>query len=563
VILGVALAIGKGRQENALLLATVEPTWPQRRLALALGLGLLVVSGATAPFSAMPLPQIYTVVSALLAICFLSDLITAVLLFSQFSIIRSRALHVLASGYFFAALIVIPFGLTYPRLFSPTGLLGAGLQTASWLYLAWHFGFPAAVFSYTFLKDSTHAVPDASVKSAIGWSVALIPIFVCALTLLFTAGNDFVPRLALNETTLSPLVPYLGMLLVLFTAIAFTSLWMRQRSVLDQWLLIATLAFLLETVLSNVLTPARFSVGFYAGVVLLLFNATIVMVILLTETTRLYARIIRSNNALQREQQNKLSSLEAIVASISHEVRQPLGAVLTNSETAVLSLKHTPPDIEIAMEALHEIERDVHRTTEIFKSIGTLFGRTDQQLVSIDINDVVAETLRIMGGEIEERGIKAQVDLKPRLPHIMGHRGQLQEVVINLIHNGIEAMSAIESREKRLLTIVTQFDDYAVTLAVRDTGLGIEPDKMNQVFDAFITTKPLGMGLGLSICRRIIERHGGQISAWSAGEQKGAVFQLTLPITPTSAVAAGYAGDRQQAQQAPQALSSPHAVSRF
>jgi signal transduction histidine kinase len=206
-----------------------------------------------------------------------------------------------------------------------------------------------------------------------------------------------------------------------------------------------------------------------------------------------------------------------------------LGAVLTNSETAVLSLKHTPPDVEIAMEALHDIERDAHRTTEIFKSIGALFGQTDQQLVPIDINDVVAETLRIMQGEIEERGIKAQVDLRPRLPHIMGHRGQLQEVLINLIHNGIEAMSAIESRE-RLLTIVTQFDDCAVTLAVRDTGPGIDPRKTNQIFDAFVTTKPSGMGLGLAICRRIVERHGGRISAWSAGEQKGAVFQLTLPI---------------------------------
>jgi signal transduction histidine kinase len=109
----------------------------------------------------------------------------------------------------------------------------------------------------------------------------------------------------------------------------------------------------------------------------------------------------------------------------------------------------------------------------------------------------------------------------------------MQEVLINLIHNGIEAMSAIESRE-RLLRIVTQFDDCAVTLAVRDTGPGIDPGKMNQIFDAFITTKPSGMGLGLAICRRIVERHGGRISAWSAREQKGAVFQLTLPINPAA-----------------------------
>lgn len=527
------MGFGNRLQKDVPLLATVEPTWPQRRAAFALGIVLLVASAATAPFSAIPLPQLYPVVSALLAICFLSDLITAVLLFSQFSILRSPALHVLASGYLFAALIVIPFGLTYPSLFSPTGLFGAGLQTASWLYLAWHFGFPATVFGYSLLKDGAHTVSNVSVKSAIGWSVAIVSICVCALTLLFTAGNDFVPRLALNETTLSPLVFYLGMLLALFTATAFTCLWMRRRSVLGQWLLVATLAFLLETVLSNVLTPARFTVGFYAAIVLLLFNATIVMIILLTETTRLYSKIIRSNDALRREQQSRFSSLEAIIASISHEVRQPLGAIQTNSETVVFSLNHTPPNVEIAMEAVHDIERDAHRTTEIFKSIGTLFGQTDQKLVPVDINDVVTDTLRIMRGEIVESGINAQADLRPGLPAVMGHRGQLQEVVINLMHNGIEALSAVEGRE-RLLTIITQSNDHAVILAVRDTGPGISQDKLNQIFDAFVTTKPSGMGLGLAICRRIVDRHGGRISASSAGEQKGAVFQLTLPINPAA-----------------------------
>ena len=467
------MANDKGRDETTLLLATVKPTRPQRRLAFALALGLVAAFCAAAPFAAVPLPQLYPVVSALFAISFLSDLITAVLLFSQFSIIRSRALQVLASGYLFAALIVIPVGLTYPRLLSPTGLLGAGLQTASWLYLAWHFGFPAAVFGYAFLKDSSHTVPDVSVKSAIRWSTAIVPVFVCALTWLFIGGQDFVPRLVLDATTLSPLVPYLGMLLVLFTAVAFTSLLIRQRSVLDQWLLIATFAFLLEIVISNVLTPARFSVGFYAGVMFLLFNATIVMVILLAELTRLYVRVIRSHVALQRERQNKLVSMEAVAASISHEVKQPLGAILTNTEAALLSLQHAPQDVALATEALRDIRSDVRRTDEILKSIGALFGRSHHDdLAPVDINDVAAEALRITRGEIEKRGIRPHVDLTPNLPHIMGHRGQLLEVIINLVHNSVEAISAIQVGE-RLLTIESRCDDRgAVVLAVRDTGLG-------------------------------------------------------------------------------------------
>jgi signal transduction histidine kinase len=524
------MAIGKGNNEATLLLATVQPTRSQRRLAFALALGLLVTFGAAAPFAAMPLPQLYALIPAVVAIYFLSDLITAVLLFAQFAIMRSRALLILANGYLFVAWIVIAGALTYPGLFSPTGLLGAGLQTTSWLYFATRFGFTGAVFGYALLKDSTYAVTIRP-EVAIWRSVAITSFFVCALTWLFVGGNDFLPRLVLDATTYSPLVFYLAVLLVLFIAIVFAFLWMRQRSVLDQWLLVAVFAFLLEVTISNLLPAARFAVGFYVGIVFRVINTTILMVILLAETTRLYARIVHSHGTLQRERQNKLFSLEAMAASISHEVRQPLGAILINSEAAASCLEQTPPELAIATEALRDISSDVHRTTEIFKSIGALFGRGDQQLVPVDINDVAADALRIMRGQIEDRGIRAHADLAPKLPQIMGDRGQLQEVIVNLIHNGIDAMSATGA-EERLLTIISHANDHAVILAVRDTGPGIDPDKLDKLFDAFVTTKSGGMGLGLAICRTIIERHGGQISAWSSGQQKGTVFQLTLPINP-------------------------------
>lgn len=225
---GAALAMGKAHDEIALLLATVQPTLRQRRLALVLGLTLLVIFGAAAPFANINLPQLNSIVSAHLALCFISDLITSVLLFHQFSIMRSRAMQVLACGYLFTALIVIPVALTFPGLFSSTGLLGAGMQTAGWLYFAWHFGFPAAVFGYTFLKDSGRTVTDFQVKSSIGWSVASVLVFVCGLTWLFTSWNDFMPRLWLDYKTLSPLVPYLGMSLVSLTAVAFIFLLIRQ-----------------------------------------------------------------------------------------------------------------------------------------------------------------------------------------------------------------------------------------------------------------------------------------------------------------------------------------------
>jgi signal transduction histidine kinase len=278
-----------------------------------------------------------------------------------------------------------------------------------------------------------------------------------------------------------------------------------------------------------VLVSARFTVGFYVGVVLLLFNATVVMVILLTETTRLYGRLIRSNAALQRERNNKLLSLEALASSISHEVRQPLGAILANSEVAAESIDRIPPDLELATEALRDIPAEVRRANELLRGVGTLFGRVDQELEPVDVNEIVAQALRTLRAETEEHRINVHVHLALDLPRITAHRGQLLEVLINLIHNAIEAMSGIEEGD-RLLSIEGWADRDTVRLTVKDTGPGLDPNKTEDIFEAFVTTKSWGTGLGLAICRLIVERHGGQISASSAKGQQGAVFQLALPI---------------------------------
>jgi len=519
--------------ETPPLLATIEPTLAQRRLIVAIGVGLLVSFGVAAPFSAVPLTGVRPIVAVSAPLLFLSDLITAALLFSQFSIVRSRALLILASGYLFASGIAVVIGLTYPGLFSPTGLLGAGFQTASWLYVVWHLNFPAMVLGYTLLKDRSPLEAEGSGPLAIKWSIAITLILVVALTWLFTAGNDLVPRLAIDATTLTPMANYLSIFIAFFIAAALVLLWLRRRSVLDMWLLIATLAILLETIMSKVLAPTRYTVGFYFGTAFLLFNATIVMTILLTEITRLYAQIVRSHAALQRERENKLFSLEALAAAISHEVRQPLGAIQINAETAATSINKASPDLKLAAEALRDIESGVRRTSEAFQTIGALFGRADRDdLELIDLNVLAIQALRVMRREMEELGIRAKCQLASDLPSIMGHRGQLLEVITNLISNAIAAMSAIEGRT-RLLTIESHSDDQKVAvLSVRDTGIGIEQSELESVFDTFFTTKPQGMGLGLAICRKIVESHGGRLAAWSHGKQKGAIFMLTLSASP-------------------------------
>ena len=257
-----------------------------------------------------------------------------------------RALLALASGYLFTALIVIPHALTFPGAFSPTGLLGAGLQSTGWLYYFWHIGSPMAVLAYACLKDPSRpsTANHGSAAKSIGWSVVIVATLVCGLTWVATAGDWFLPPFFSDSTrhvrsSLYILIP----LILLVGILALAVLWVRRRSVLDYWLMLAVYSLILEEILIALLSGARFSLGFYAGRVFALITSIVVLVLLLSETTRLYARLARSYRLLEHERDNKLMNVEAITASIAHEVRQPLTAIASNSSAAVRFLAARNP----------------------------------------------------------------------------------------------------------------------------------------------------------------------------------------------------------------------------
>jgi signal transduction histidine kinase len=280
------------------------------------------------------------------------------------------------------------------------------------------------------------------------------------------------------------------------------------------------------------LTVVRFSLGFYASRVFSLATSTIVLIILLAETTRLYTRLAHSNTMLQRERNNKLMNLEAVVASISHEVKQPLAAIVMRGGTALRFLRHTPPDLEKAQSALNKIVSSGHRASQIFDNIRDLFKTADQRRVLIDLNKMTLGILDILQGELKEHHVTTRTELMSKVPLVMGHPGQLQEVLLNLIRNAIEAMDA--NKETRMLRLKTErYSRDAIVVTVKDTGPGIDPKKLDEIFDAFVTTKPQGMGLGLAICRMIVERHGGQLLA-SSDNKGGAIFQVVLPVKLTA-----------------------------
>lgn len=506
-------------------LINLPPTSAQKRAALAVVALLIVALAVVAPFAATPLARVNAFIPFLNAAILVADSITALLLFVQFSIHRSAALLVLAGGYLFTALIVVPHALTFPGAFSPTGLLGAGLQTTAWLYIFWHFGFPVALLAYAWLKDRDYTV-QGSTRFAIGWCVAIVIGLVAGLVWLTTAGDPFLPRFFLSQTKPTALGPYGPRFDVLVCVVALAVLWARRRSVLDLWLMVVACAWIGELALQL----SRFCVGFYASRVLSLITAFIVLLFLLTEAARLYGRLARSNMALQRERNNRLMNLEAVIASISHEARQPLAAMVGRSVLAARFLDGVPPDIEKARSALGNIAADGERVSQVFDSIRDLFRATDRQRVPVDVNALTSDALKLLDGDLKEHGITTRTDLMAKPPLVMGHRGQLHEVFLNLIRNAIEAMEAVEENKRTLRVSTKMRGRDAVTIAVQDTGPGIEPDRLETIFDAFITTKEHGTGLGLAICRMIVDSHGGRLLA-SSSDKGGAVFEMVLPLS--------------------------------
>ena len=289
--------------------------------------------------------------------------------------------------------------------------------------------------------------------------------------------------------------------------------------------MVVAVVFIGELAFSGLLPGVRFSAGFYAGRGFSLVTSSIVLVVLLAETMRLYVQLARSNAKLELERNNKLMNMQALASSISHELRQPLGAIMLNSETALLSISREPPNIATAASALKDVISHSDRTAQTLESVRILFGKDTGQREVVDVNEAVHGVLRILQDELNYHSVTVRLHLAPDLPRVAAVPPQLQEVFINVIQNALEAMTAITSH-RRVLTVRTLCDAGKVIAEIEDSGPGIEPDKAERMFDAFVTTKSAGMGLGLAICRMIIER--GRMSVGTANPS-GAVFRIELP----------------------------------
>lgn len=524
-------------EEQQFMLLRSSPGRVQKLLAIAIVLAILIASLLTiGPLSTMQPAPVYAFVASYATAMFVTDLTSAFLLFAQFTVLRSRALLVIASGYLFTALVVIPWMLTFPGVFAPTGLLGAGLQSTNSLFIFWHAGFPSFVIAYAFLKEADPAIAMRSRKgsaiTAVLASIAMTTSLVCMATFLIIANDLLLPPLMRDNVHFARLwhtsFPVIGGGFAMLCVFAFIALWVRWRTVLDLWLMVVMCVYLGEICLSNFPIPVRFSVGWYAGRACSLLSGCLVLFVLLYEIAIQYSQLIRAVLAQRREHAARLVTQDAVVAMISHEIKQPLSAMITRSETGLRWLDRSMPDIDKARTQLRQVIADGHRMGAVIENIRGNFRKDVQVRASIDVNDLIAETLDLVREDLQRNQIMIKAVLNAGLPQIVGQKSQLQQVLLNLINNAADAMKSNEG-PRILFVDAAVHDSGGVVVSLADTGIGISSHDIERIFNPMFTTKADGMGMGLSICRTIIETYGGRL--WvSQNKPEGAVFHFTLLV---------------------------------
>jgi len=524
------------KDEPVFVLSTLPAGPAERRLTGTVVVLSIIVFVAAVPFARQPLARIPAFIPSYESALVVNDLITAALLFGQFSIGRSRALLLLASGYWFAALIEVVHALSYPDVFSRTGLLGAGTQSTAWLYMFWHAGFPLAVLGYALLKQRPAAVVRCRTAAAILASMAAVAAVVVAVTLLATLGEAALPPI-MEGNHYSPAMIFVVVAVWVVSLLALALLLLRRpHAVLDLWLMAVMCAWLCDVALSAMLNAARYDFGFYAGRIYGLVAASFVLIMLLLETVSLYARLARTSQAERRDRERRLSELHAelvhvsrvselgqMASALAHEVNQPLTAI-GNYLRAGQRLASAGDTAKLQV-ALDKAAGEATRAHTIVQRLRDFIKKHDGVRQIEELGPMLEETVALALAGAEHRGIDVALHVDPHASAVMVDRIQIQQVLLNLIRNAVDAT---DGGVRLALTLAAApAKDGMVELSVADNGPGLDARVRERLFQPFVTTKREGMGVGLSICQSIVEAHGGRI--W--GEDNpggGTVFRFTV-----------------------------------
>ncbi len=501
-------------------------------MAFALIVVLFVIFGIAAPFARVPLHRVDAFIPVIQTVVCAAELVTAILLFAQYSIQPQLGLLALASGYIFSGLFAFLQTLAFPGAYAPNGLIGDPLVSTVYLYCLWHVALPTAVLVYALSPDAGVST-GKSTKITIGITIVSVLAVTAVLTWVVTAGAKYLPPTFVDGRQQAPITSYMTGFIWLFSAAGLLVLFRYKRTSLAVWLMVTVIATLPDLTLSTVMSTVRYTLGWYTARTYALIASFMVLAVMLTETTLLYARLANTVLLLRRERSNRLMSLDAATSAMAHELRQPLAAIAAASAAASRFVQRSPPDLEEVRACLTLISGSGCRAEEIIAGVRELFKKRGDHRTMIHVDDVARQVLGLVEHDLSLSEISLTTNFQNDLPEIYADRTLIQQVILNLVRNAIDAMNSTSSRARRLHLATSLNGDSSVLLSVQDTGPGMTAEQSERIFEPFFTTKPSGMGLGLAICRTIAEDHGGSLRLAKTNED-GCAFEMTLPEAATN-----------------------------
>lgn len=522
-------------QPGASFVSTERPTSSQRTVALAVAGVSLLVFLLAAPFAKVPLPPIAAFLPLYQSALIVFDLITSVLLFGQYRMLRARALLFLAAGYVFNAVMAAAHALSFPGLFAPAGLIGAGPQTTAWLYFFWHAGFALFILAYAISDTARPSWPTVPETKVIAGVLACAVLSAAVPIVLATAYHDLLPAIMAGNSD-APGKLLVAMATWLVGIVALAVLWKRRpRTVLDLWLMVVLCVWIADTALAAVLNHARFDVGWYAGRVYGMLANGFVLAVLLLESGSLYARLARSNRLLGEaltETRRLNGDLQAFAGSLAHDLQQPLTTITSFAQ--VIQAGNLAERESAHMRKIVGAAETARGMIKALLEFARL-GESQLRMEPVDLNDVAARARALVHPDAETR--KIEWNIQP-LPVVQGDASLLSLALINLLSN---AVKYTRTRERAVISVEAEsLPAGGHVIRISDNGVGFDMGHAGRLFTPFERLHSQrefeGTGMGLANVRRIVERHGGSVTAQSQPGQ-GAVFSLVLHDRPQACAA--------------------------
>jgi signal transduction histidine kinase len=522
--------------ERGIFLSTLPPGPGDKRLALAVVVFSTGIFLTLAPFAKAPLAQVPAFLPIYQSALVINDLITAVLMYGQHRILRSRALLVLASGYLFSASMAVAHMLSFPGLLAPAGLLGAGGQTTAWLYFLWHGIFPLCVIAYVLLKNAPTIAARAATGLELSASLAVVVVVVSGLVWLTTGGHGVLPAIMQGNQD-APAKVIVATACWTLSLLALAVLWQRRRSLLDLWLMVVMCVWIFDIALASVLNAGRFDVGWYAGRIYGLLAASFVLVVLLLENSVLYARLAEAFEGERRERQrvqektDELTAvnreLDAFSYSVSHDLRAPVRAV--DGFVKILEAEHGEKLDAEGRRLLGVVRDSSTRMGQLIEDL-LAFARLGRQALRtqrVELDGLVNQIFAEVRAGSDSRRIEFTVG---KLGATEADPALLKQALANLLSNAIKFT---REREPAVIEVGRREEaDKGAVFYVKDNGAGFDMRYYDKLFGVFQRLHQAdefeGTGVGLAIVHKVITRHGGRV--WAEGAPgAGATFYFTLP----------------------------------